>query len=365
MSHELRTPVAAILGNVELLLTDPHMDEEARRARLEAIQSNAEHQVALISDVLELSKIEANSMELDRQPTRLGRVAREALALVEIKAREKGIELRLEGEDALPALATDALRVRQILVNLLANAIRFTDEGGVTVELAGDVDHGVVRARVTVRDTGRGMTTEQLGRIFDAYRQAEVSMERNRGGTGLGLAISHELAARLGGDLVATSEPGAGSAFVLTLAGPLASEVPPPLPQASMEDLGAAIAGTRILLAEDQRDLALVVRRQLELAGCTVVHAADGHAAVEAFAEQEPDLVLLDLQMPRMGGLEAARRIRAGGWTGPIVALTANAALEEREACLRDAFDDFATKPLRRRSLLEVVERNVRGAERA
>lgn len=358
MSHELRTPVAAILGTVELLLEE---QGDGADGQLEVVRRNARHQLELINDVLELSRIEAGSVELEPAPVRPGDLARQALELVAVQARERGLELRLDAPAEEHVLSIDPLRVRQVLVNLLSNAIKFTERGGVTLALRQEAHAVGTCVTFEVEDTGIGMTPEQLERVFEPYRQAEAATRARFGGTGLGLSISRQLARLMGGDLTAVSREGGGSRFTFTFvgdpAGPRVGEEPAPR-QVRPPDL----RGVRVLLAEDQPDLALVVRRQLERVGCEVVHAPDGEQALAAFDAAHPDVVLLDLQMPVLDGLEVARELRRRGWAGPVVALTANALERDRERCLASGFDDFATKPLAADDLRRLVERHAQAA---
>jgi len=358
MSHELRTPMAAVLGSVELLLEERGGFDAEQEERLRTIRRGARHQLELINEVLDLSRIESGAIELRPEPVDLEVVCLEALALVERTAKDKGVDLRLDPPADAVLLEADPLRLRQVVINLLSNALKFTDEGGITVHVAAARDGDEVRAEIRVRDTGVGMDADQLARVFNPYEQADASIARTFGGTGLGLSISRTLARHMGGDLTVASSPGLGSIFTFTLVGE-AADAPPPAP--ACEQGPVRLDGVRVLLAEDQADLALVARLQLERVGAEVVHARDGAAAVAVLDRDGAfDVVLLDIQMPELDGIAAAKAMRAAGWAGRIVALTANALESERDECFAAGFDDFATKPLGANALRALVAEHAR-----
>jgi len=360
MSHELRTPLAAILGHVELLTDRDHpLGPDNQRASLETIHRSAEHQLAIINDVLELSKIEAGELELVDAPFDPDELGRAAVEITGVRAKQRGNTISYRSTRCRPdgsRLVSDPTRVRQVLVNLLSNAAKFTSRGSIEVEFVerSDGDAGVL-LEYTVRDTGIGMSAEQVARVFDPYRQAESTTQVEHGGTGLGLSISREIARALRGDLVVESTPDEGSAFTFTMRAAVETRDP--------EDGGGAndasrLDGRRVLLVEDQYDLAVVTKRQLERVGAVVDHAADGSSALEHLDGGAYDLVLLDLQLPDFDGDVVLTRAREAGWTGPVVALTANAMKSQRDECLAMGFDDFASKPLRGRALVELVARH-------
>ncbi len=356
MSHEIRTPMAAILGYTEVL-ADRQADERDREEAVATIRRNGEHLITLINEILDLSRIEAGRFEIDRAETDPGAVVREAAAFMHDLAARKGIDLRVLTEPSLPGrVMTDATRLRQVLVNLIGNAVKFTEKGAVTVRAWGD-DTGV--PWFEVRDTGIGMRPQDARRIFEPFMQADGSTTRRHGGSGLGLAISSRLADMLGGRVeVAHTAPGVGTTmrfFVDPGAVGVRFARAEPAQAASEPDAqgpgadGACLAGSRILLAEDGPDNQKLLSYMLTRAGASVTVVSDGAQAVEAVvnAEGEPfQLLLLDMQMPEMDGYEAALHLRSRGFRLPIIALTAHAMDGDRERCLRAGCDDYASKPV-------------------
>ncbi len=363
MSHEIRTPMTAILGYAELL-GDSHRSPEEQAAWVQVIRRNGKHLLAVLNDILDLSKVEAGAMSAQLQPTSVVQIVHEVLSLMQVRARERGIGLRAEYELPLPQnLTTDGTRLRQILLNLVGNAIKFTSEGEVLVALSCPGN----QLRFEVRDTGVGLDSGQIERLFCPFSQVDTSASRRFGGTGLGLAISKRLAVMLGGDIRVTSTPGVGSVFALEL--PVAPEeladslhspqdlaavrVETPLPTPTAP---ARLDG-RILLAEDGRDNQKLITFHLERAGARVTVVENGLLAVRAALEAAADgnsygLVLMDMQMPEMDGYAATRSLRRAGFRGPIVALTAHAMPGDRERCLAAGCDDHLTKPIDRGRLL-------------
>ncbi len=373
MSHEIRTPMTAILGFAELLASDPEHRSGGPRFdhAVSAIRASGEHLLSLINDILDLSKVEAGRLETESIDTHPVDVIRRAMSVVRHRAEEKGIDLRAEFETPIPrTIRTDPTRLKQVLVNLLGNAVKFTERGSVVVGVG--YDAGDRRLIVRVRDTGVGMTPEQLERIreFRPFTQADTSTTRRFGGTGLGLTISHMVAGLLGGGLEVESEPGAGSTFTLRIAaGEIADEVILS-PEDALSDLetaeadhhsdvasdGTPLAGVRVLLAEDAVENQRLITFHLEKAGASVAVAENGREAVAA-VEGAPvggafDLVLMDVQMPEMDGHEAARRLRRGGYRLPIIALTAHAMADDRQRSLEAGCDDHVTKPIDREALI-------------
>jgi len=366
MSHEIRTPLTAILGYAEELRSG-RLDDAARQEALEVILQNGEFLLRIVSDVLDLSKIEAGKLEVERIPVSPIRIVAETCRLLEPRARAKGIRLRHGVRGLVPELIlSDPTRLRQIIVNLVGNALKFTEAGTVSVEASlpapGD------RLEIAVADTGVGLDPEEVARIFESFAQADSSTTRRHGGTGLGLTISDRLARLLGGGIRVESERGRGSTFRLEVA-------TGPLDGVAMLDGAAAekasrparpdsgrlrLTACRILLAEDHEMNRKLVRAIVERLGATVTEAVDGAEAVERARDAERagrpfDLVLMDLQMPRLDGFEATRRLRAEGFAGPIVALTGNALESERRQCLEAGFDDFASKPVRKERLFDIL----------
>ncbi len=354
MSHEIRTPMTAILGYADLLL-DHAQSEDERINCVQTIRRNGEHLLTIINDILDISKIEAGRMTVEEIPVSPRQIAEEVFSLMHVRAAQKNIELKLEIDDQVPArFASDPHRLRQIFLNLVSNAIKFTERGTVVMRLGLDPASGCFIAHVI--DTGIGMNAEQLARLFNPFTQADGSMSRRFGGTGLGLSISKRLAELLGGGLAVSSTPSKGSTFTLTLPvraveTPQASESIPSVPASAKP-----LEGLRILLAEDGVDNQRLISRILEKAGAEVEVAANGRLAFDAALSRESrfNLILMDMQMPEMDGYTAAQKLREAGCSLPIIALTAHAMAEDRERCLRSGCDDYATKPIDRAKLLMI-----------
>ncbi|MEO0649566.1 MAG: ATP-binding protein [Planctomycetota bacterium] len=361
MSHEIRTPLTAVLGFADLLLEGcPAPEDAAEFAR--TIQRNAGHLLQLVDDILDHSKIEEGKLAIEIQPVDPRQVATDVAELFEARARAKGLSLEVRlGAEVPTRIQTDGTRLKQVLANLVGNAIKFTEQGRVRIEL--DYDGDQRRLRTVVSDTGIGMTPDQLRRVFERFSQADASTTRRFGGTGLGLSISRELTRLLGGKLTATSELGQGTRFVVDLApvqvdgtasGPHVDEVPAALPTPSL-------AGLRVLLADDGRDNRRLISLVLRRAGCTVEAVGDGHSAVDAVrraaAGPEPfDLVLMDVQMPELDGYEATAALRRAGFELPIVALTAHTMSDERARAQAVGCDGFQSKPIDRVELLRAID---------
>ncbi len=369
MSHEVRTPMTAILGFADALAERGGSDAE-RLEIVDTIRRNGRHLLAIVDDVLDISKIESGRLEVEHVPCSLVGLVEETAALLRVRAQQKGISLSVDWRFPLAAqVRTDPVRVRQILTNLVGNSVKFTDSGGVrvTVWMSG-IDGSTPRVHVEVADDGIGIRHEAIGRLFEPFVQADSSTTRRFGGTGLGLAISRRLAELLGGGIEAESMPGRGSRFRVTLdPGRLDDadwlyELPArrsaPEPRAP-EGERTPLAG-RVLLAEDTRDTRVLLQHLLSRVGLAVEFAEHGREALEkalaADASGEPfDVILMDMQMPVMDGYEATRALRASGYERPILALTAHAMAGEREKCLAAGCDDYATKPIDRVRLLALV----------
>lgn len=348
MSHEIRTPLTAIIGYAELIAEGGRGAAECTEMA-GTIRRNGEHLLSLIGDVLDLSKIEAGRMEIERIPTDPLACVRDALTLLETEAARRGLDLRLETTDRMPAtVSIDPTRLRQVVLNLVGNALKFTTEGGVVVHM----DHHAAsnRLEVAVVDTGIGLDERTRGRIFEPFRQADGSTTRRFGGTGLGLSISRTLCELLGGDLTVTSTPGRGSAFTAAFLAPPTAVIRRQASESSVP------SGLRVLLAEDGPDNRRLVEHLLSKLGATVESVENGAEAVDRVLTGGPlDLLLLDMQMPVMDGWEAARRIRNAGCDLPIVALTANALPGDRTACLEAGCDAYLAKPIRRDALAAII----------
>jgi signal transduction histidine kinase/ActR/RegA family two-component response regulator len=348
MSHEIRTPMTAILGFAEELEHAGVLPEQ--REALRTIRRNGEHLLVVINDILDLSRVAAGHLDLELGRVWPDRIVREVAELMEPRARERGLELRVEiAPESAIALRSDATRLRQILINLAANAIKFTERGYVRIAALAPADGFV---RFVVEDTGPGIPADKQQAIFEAFTQADASMSRRYGGAGLGLAISRRLATMLGGELAVESELGRGSRFSLRIPSNPHVEAPRTsyvdAAQRSVERLQG-----RILLAEDSPDSRRLLVQLLQRWGVEVEVAENGTVAVERVTKalergETIDLVLMDMQMPEIDGYEATRRIRAAGYRGPVVALTAHAMAGAREHCLAAGCDDFLTKPIDR-----------------
>ena len=382
MSHEIRTPMTAILG-----YTDELIDESWGRSAqepLQIIKRNGEHLLQIINDILDLSKIEAGRLEIEAVECSPLQIIGEVQSLMAARAQGRGVELRVEFDGPMPAsVHTDSTRLRQILLNLVGNALKFTNTGSVRL-VSRVLAPGSAESRLEFRviDTGIGISQEQLSKLFQPFTQADASTSRKFGGTGLGLTIARRLAGMLGGEVSVESELGRGSTFLLTVATGSLDGV------AMLDDPSTALALTtdpasqphvppeatgldcRILLAEDGPDNRRLIVHFLRKAGATVETAENGSIAVEkalaatlgrrAEDPQQPyDIILMDMQMPVMDGYEATRLLRKRGYRGPIIALTAHAMASDRAKCLSAGCNDYASKPINRTELIESIRRNL------
>jgi len=354
MSHEIRTPMNAILGFTEVLRRGYHRSDEEMHRHLDTIHASGSHLLELINDVLDLAKVESGRLEVERIACAPHRLIGEVVNVLAVRAQEKGIGLRFSCRGAIPAtVRTDPMRVRQIVTNLVGNAIKFTEQGGVNVEVGMDAHSGSLC--INVADTGIGIAAGKVAGIFEPFVQAESSTTRRFGGTGLGLTISRRFARALGGDITVKSVPGRGSVFSVRLdPGPLEgvdwidadTATAAPRPSARQAQARWVFSGRRVLVVDDGAENRELVRLLLEGAGVEVVEADNGAVAIQRLQGQRFDLLLMDVQMPVMDGTEATRRLRAAGVTTPIVALTANA-MKGYELELREAgFSSYLTKPI-------------------
>jgi len=378
MSHEIRTPMTAILGYADLIAQTEQNDPEAASNAAAAIQRNGAHLLALINDILDLSRVEAGKLTIEREPVFLGALLEDAAALLAERAAAKQLDLDINYLTPIPEhINSDPVRLRQIIVNLLGNAIKFTERGGVTIDVAHDEDAGDIDIRVM--DTGVGVPEDRRDDLFEAFTQADASSTRRHGGSGLGLCISRRLARLLGGEVeLESSEPGKGSVFALRipasaeadvpLVRPDANTKPPAVPAPAKPPLpgdGLPLEGARILYVEDGPDNQRIISHFLRKAGADVKLADDGAAGLAALCRDEDpgaelldpqpfDLILTDMQMPVMDGYTAVAAYREKGGRLPVIALTAHAMRGDREKCLEAGCDDYAAKPVDRDPLVEL-----------
>jgi signal transduction histidine kinase/ActR/RegA family two-component response regulator len=359
MSHELRTPMNGVMGMAHALAStrlDPR-----QTGYLDTIVQSGDGLMAILNDILDLSKIEAGKLELDAVSFDIGELGRQLHRLWEETARAKGLDLTLEIAPDLPAwVAGDPVRVRQVMLNLVANALKFTEHGGVRLAIDPDGERGVA---ITVSDTGVGISPEQQARLFQPFSQGDASITRRFGGTGLGLSICRYLVEMMDGEISLVSQPGVGSTFRATL--PLAAAPAPTSGLALVPPPAEGLEGRRILVVDDNRTNQIVARAILEAAGAVVDVADDGRHALERLGGEAFDLVLMDVHMPRMDGVEALARIRAGEGGRrdiPVIALTADGMSGEAERLLARGFDAVQSKPIRPADLLQAVAEGCEGA---
>jgi signal transduction histidine kinase len=365
VSHELRTPLNGIIGMTQLLAVEPL--SPLQRQRLEVLRNSAEHLVTVIGDLLDLSRIEFDRIELNAQPTLIVQTVRDVTDLLQPVAEERGLAFEVAFDLGLPAAALmDASRVKQVLHNLIGNALKFTAGGEVRVAVS--MTNGLLHFQVA--DTGEGIPEEALERIFDAFEQAPSTTAPARSGAGLGLTISRRLARAMGGDVRCRSTPGVGTTFDFSIAFRATPRTPQPRSSVA-EEIAAAVPSLggpptrpgRVLVVEDNDVNALVVRGMLEQMGVETELAVNGQKALASMGRTPFDLVLMDCQMPVLDGWEATRiwraresRLRQDAHL-PIVALTASAAAGERERCLAAGMDDYLSKPFTREALGHLVEK--------
>ncbi len=366
MSHEIRTPMTAILGYTDLLAED-NLCLEERMDHVATIKQNGSHLLTIINDILDISKIEAGKMELEIIPISLWDIVSDVQSLLEVRAQDQGTALQTKFEYPLPETVNcDPVRLRQVILNLVGNSIKFTKDGEVTITTSLINE----KIRITVSDTGIGMSPKQVRRLFKPFSQADSSTTRKFGGTGLGLTISKRLTEMMGGSISLESEEGKGSKFTIEidpgdlsnvamlLEKPQKSRATSPV---SASENSGTFTSARLLLAEDTLVNQKLAIRLLSKAGHTVDAASNGKQALEMALEQwrngtPYEVILMDMQMPVMDGYEATTELRNAGYNLPVIALTANAMASDREKCIAAGCDDFATKPFQKMKLLNTIE---------
>ena len=380
MSHEIRTPMTAVIGYADLLADDREVrrDDQKSSEAIHTIRRNAKHLLTIINDILDFSKIEAQMIKLEELPVDPRQIVNDVISLMDQQATRRGVELKARFQSGVPSqITSDPTRLRQILLNLVGNAVKFTERGSVVIELECDRDRKLLR--FCVMDTGVGMSPEQVARIarFEAFSQGDASTSRNFGGSGLGLSISNALAEMLGGGIKIDSEEGVGSTFTASVStGKIvdAMENATQSIEAKPAELNRAdyltdtkkelpLEGLHILLVEDGPDNQRLMTLILQKAGAKVHLAENGAIACEQVVEFQSsseafDLVVMDMQMPVMDGYTATRKLRDDGFGFPIIAATASAMRSDYQDCIKAGCDDYISKPLNRQEFISLIQKH-------
>jgi PAS domain S-box-containing protein len=361
MSHEIRTPLGAIMGFATLLKDVVPVNEETTEY-FEIIERNSQQVLSIVDDILDLTKVEAGKMTIEKAEFCLRDTLTDFASLMAFKAKENGIDFSMIARTALPVQAvSDSTRLRQILTNVVGNAIKFTKKGGVTLY----VSHRAPYLEFKVIDSGIGISAEEKSRLFEAFHQADVSTTRKFGGTGLGLVLTKKIAQAMGGDFwLESSAVNKGSVFIARV------EISPApssklidrsrFDRSSQRKLGFSLAetaleGRRVLLVEDSPDNQMLINAMLKKSGAEVVIASDGKEGFDKATASEYDLVLMDVQMPRMDGYETVGKLRSSGFAKPIIAITAHAMKDEREKCILAGYSDYVAKPINNKLLIDTI----------
>ncbi len=369
MSHEIRTPLTAIIGFSEALL-DSNQSMQERISAINTINRSGKHLLHIINEILDLSKIEAEKLDIELIQIPVLQLLQEIEPLVAMQASEKGLEFKVNYNFPLPeTITTDPTRLKQILLNLTSNAIKFTADGSIHVNVACDPDEQLISFEVV--DSGIGITAEQAGHIFNPFVQADSSTTRKYGGTGLGLTLSKQLAGMLGGDLSLQSKIGAGSRFTLTVGSGRLDNVSMlhKMDESACERMSVSqplltktVSG-KVLVAEDNEVNQQLLDMYISKSGAAVTIVEDGQQAVELASSTTFDLIFMDMQMPVMNGIEATKTLRGSGYTGTIIALTANATPEDRSRCLQAGCDGYLSKPIDRDKFFTALSQHLEPAE--
>lgn len=383
MSHEIRTPMTAILGYAELISdeTENGLDPSERSDALRIILDNGQHLLDLINEILDLSKIESGQLELEMRAVSPATLVGEVVSLMRVRTDAKGLELDYDiAPDVPDVIWSDGNRIRQVLINLIGNAIKFTDTGEISIQVSSIERENAANLSIAIRDSGIGITESQAEKIFEPYAQADSSTTRRFGGTGLGLPLSLRIAKMFGGEIKLESEADRGSTFTFNfpiVEPPEGATLDTPAEAKDARAAGATSEGEqatsaektpelptdlgcKILLAEDTPTNQMLIKRIMVLAGASVEVAENGQIAVDMARQAKDagapfDLVLMDMQMPVLDGYQATRKLRELGFDLPIIALTAHAMSGERERCIEAGCDDYATKPIDRPKLLHMI----------
>jgi len=371
MSHEIRTPLTAVIGFAESLLDSSHTMEE-RVDSINRIIQAGKHLLRIINEILDLSKIEANRLEIENIPFSPVEALRDIYLLMNMQASEKGLSFIVNGESPIPAtIKSDPVRLKQILLNLCNNALKFTSQGSITVKLSCDQFAELLAIKVV--DTGIGLDREQLAKLFKPFSQADASTTRKYGGTGLGLHLSRQLAEKLGGSITVESIKDVGSCFTLTIStGDLTQvEMYTAFPEFERQETiyntsqKQLLLKGRVLITEDNQDNQRLVSILLKRMGVDFELASNGKEAIAKVARESFDVILMDVQMPVMDGLTATRLLRQEGYAGPIVALTANAMQQEKQECYDAGCNDVCTKPIDHAAFSKVLSKYLGKSEKA
>lgn len=370
MSHEIRTPLGSIVGFAELL-NHKSLAEIDQKTGVETILRNARLLSRLIDDVLDLSKVEAGRIEVEEIPVAIPELLRDLQAILGLRAEEKGIDFKIvSSSEQIPnAIVSDPTRIRQVLINVISNAIKFTDKGRVHVSLKSRLTgNGNATLRFEIEDTGCGLTKDQSDRLFQPFSQADSSTTRRYGGTGLGLVIARQLARALGGDVsLERSVLGKGSLFTIEVSGKEV-EIPQSQTRSTTENMkdffqDKVLKGLKILIVDDAKDILMLMTRILSLAGAEIRGVHSGPKAIEELNQFEADLILMDIQMPDMDGCETTQILRAKGLAKPIIALTAHTVQHELDRCMRAGVTAHLSKLVEHdeliRTILKYVTRRV------